>query len=141
MVGVTIQVSGNLQPAGYRVLVKFLGQRMGVRGLIRNLDDGSVEIFADAPEEVLEKFLKMIEIKGRPDDLFSLHVENVKVYREGEPGYRGPWRSYEALEIDYGEEDLRPIERNIAESLEWTRLYFMKLLSEIRDLRREFKGV
>ncbi len=68
----------------------------------------------------------------------SLHVERVEVYREGEPDYGGPWRSYRALEIDYGEEEPRPIEKDMAESLEWAKLYFTKLVSEFSDYRGEF---
>ena len=112
---------------------------MGVKGLIRNLEDGSVEIFAEAEEKVLDEFLKAIDIKGRPEDMLSLHVDRIEVYREGEPGYRGPWRSYDVFEIDYGEEKPRPIEKDMAESLEWAKLYFTKLVSEFGSLRGEFR--
>ena len=134
----TIRVFGNVQAVGYRALVKMIARRMGVKGLVRNLEDGSVEIFAEAEEKVLDQFLKAIEIKGRPEDLLSLHVDRIEVYREGEPRYRGPWRSYGVFEIDYGEEKPRPIEKDMAESLEWAKLYFTKLVSEFGGLRGEF---
>ena len=135
----TIRVFGNVQAVGYRALVKMIARRMGVKGLIRNLEDGSVEVFAEAEEKVLDEFLKAIDIKGRPEDLLSLHVDRIEVYREGEPGYRGPWRSYGVFEIDYGEEKPRPIEKDMAESLEWAKLYFTKLVSEFGSLRGEFR--
>ena len=135
----TVKVHGNVQAVGYRALVRAVARRLGVKGLVRNLEDGSVEIFAEAEARALERFLKLIEIKGRPDDLLSLHVDRVEVYREGEPGYRGPWRSYGIFEIDYGEEKPRPIEKDMAESLEWAKLYFTKLVSEFGGFRREFK--
>ena len=135
----TIRVFGNVQAVGYRALVKMIARRMGVKGLIRNLGDGSVEVFAEAEEKVLDEFLKAIDIKGRPEDLLSLHVDRIEVYREGEPGYRGPWRSYGVFEIDYGEEKPRPIEKDMAESLEWAKLYFTKLVSEFGSLRGEFR--
>ena len=135
----TIRVFGNVQAVGYRALVKMIARRMGVKGLIRNLEDGSVEVFAEAEEKVLDEFLKAINIKGRPEDLLSLHVDRIEVYREGEPGYRGPWRSYGVFEIDYGEEKPRPIEKDMAESLEWAKLYFTKLVSEFGSLRGEFR--
>jgi len=135
----TIRVFGNVQAVGYRALVKTIARRMGVKGLIRNLEDGSVEVFAEAEEKVLDEFLKAIDIKGRPEDLLSLHVDRIEVYKEGEPGYRGPWRSYGVFEIDYGEEKPRPIEKDMAESLEWAKLYFNKLVSEFGGLRGEFR--
>ena len=135
----TIRVFGNVQAVGYRALVKMIARRMGVKGLIRNLEDGSVEVFAEAEEKVLDEFLKAIDIKGRPEDLLSLHVDRIEVYKEGEPGYRGPWRSYGVFEIDYGEEKPRPIEKDMAESLEWAKLYFTKLVSEFGSLRGEFR--
>jgi len=135
----TIRVFGNVQAVGYRALVKMIARRMGVKGLIRNLEDGSVEIFAEAEENILDGFLKAIDVKGRPDDLLSPHVDRIEVCREGEPGYRGPWRSYGVFEIDYGEEKPRPIERDMAESLEWAKLYFTKLVSEFGNFREEFR--
>lgn len=134
----TVRVFGNVQAVGYRALVKFIARSLGVRGLVRNLDDGSVEVFAEANEEVLGRFVKIIDVKGRPEDILSLHVERVEVFREGEEGYRGPWRGYGAFEIDYGEEMPRAIEKDMAESLEWAKLYFTKLVSGFSDFRREF---
>jgi len=134
-----IHVHGNIQSAGYRVLVKNVARLMSVRGLVRNLEDGSVEVFAEAEEDALEKFLKAIDVKGRPGDMLSLDVDRIEVRREGEPGYTGPWRSYSLFEIDYGEEAIRPIEREMVESLEWAKLYFTKLVSEFTDYREEFR--
>jgi acylphosphatase len=134
-----IHIYGNIQGVGYRVFVKNVARLMNVRGLVRNLEDGSVEVFAEAEEDTLEKFLKAIDIKGRPGDMLSLNVERIEVRREGEPGYTGPWRTYSLFEIDYGEEAIRPIEREMVESLEWAKLYFTKLVSEFTDYRQEFR--
>ncbi len=70
-------------------MIRAVARRLGVKSLVRNLEDGSVEIFAEAGARALERFLNLIEIKGRSDDLLSLHVDRVEVYREGEPGYQG----------------------------------------------------
>lgn len=139
LVKANIKVYGNVQAVGYRVLVKSIARIMNVRGLARNLEDGSVEVFAEAEENTLEKFLKAINVKGRPEDILSLNVDRIEVRREGEPGYTGPWREYTLFEIDYGEEIVRPVEREIVESLEWAKLYFTKLVSEFTDYREEFR--
>jgi len=134
-----IRVYGNVQGVGYRALVKNIARILNVKGLVRNLENGFVEIFAEAEEEILNRFLKLINVKGRPDDILSLNVDRIEVVREGDPGYKGPWKQYSQFEIDYGEETVRPIERETVESLEWAKLYFTKLLSEFKELRNEFK--
>jgi len=139
LIKVNIHVYGNVQGIGYSVFVKNVARLMNVRGLVRDLEDGSVEIFAEAEGDVLERFLKAIDVKGRSGDVLSLNVEKIEVRREGEPGYTGPWRPYGLFEIDYGEEVARPVEREIVESLEWAKLYFTKLVSEFTDYRQEFR--
>jgi acylphosphatase len=135
----TMYVYGSVQAVGYRVYVKNVAALMGVRGLVRNLGNGSVEIFAEAERDVLERFIKAIDVKGRPGDILSLNVERLEVRLEGEPGYAGPWRKYTQFEIDYGEEIGRPVEREMVESLELAKLYFTKLITEFKDFREEFR--
>jgi acylphosphatase/predicted nucleic acid-binding Zn-ribbon protein len=135
----TMYVYGSVQAVGYRVYVKNVAALMGVRGLVRNRGDGSVEIFAEAERDVLERFIKAIDVKGRPGDILSLNVERLEVRLEGEPGYAGPWRKYTQFEIDYGEEIGRPVEREMVESLELAKLYFTKLITEFKDFREEFR--
>jgi acylphosphatase len=135
----TMYVYGSVQAVGYRVYVKNVAALMGVRGLVRNLGNGSVEIFAEAEKDVLERFIKAIDVKGRPGDILSLNVERLEVRLEGEPGYAGPWRKYTQFEIDYGEEIGRPVEREMVESLELAKLYFTKLITEFKDFREEFR--
>jgi len=132
-------VYGSVQAVGYGVYVKNVAALMGVRGLVRNREDGSVEIFAEAERDILERFIKAIDVKGRPGDILSLNVERLEVRLEGEPGYAGPWRKYTQFEIDYGEEIGRPVEREMVESLELAKLYFTKLITEFKDFREEFR--
>jgi acylphosphatase len=135
-----VYVYGSVLAVGYRVYVKNVAVMMGVRGLVRNLGDGSVEIFNEAEKkDVLEKFIKAVDVKSRPGDVLSLNVERVEVRWEGEPGYTGPWRRYTQFEIDYGEEITRPVDREMVESLELAKLYFTKLISEFKDFREEFR--
>jgi hypothetical protein len=89
--------------------------------------------------DVLDRFIKAIDVKGRQGDILSLNVERLEVRLEGEPGYAGPWRKYTQFEIDYGEEIGRPVEREMVESLELAKLYFTKLITEFKDFREEFR--
>ena len=131
-------VKGNVQGVGYRVLVKLFARRLRVSGLVRNLDDGSVEVFVDGSGQGIRSLLEAMEVKGRPEDPLSLHVDGVDVYWEGEPGYTEAWRGYSGFELDYGVEGLSPAEEETLESLEWSKLHFTGMS---RAFREELGGV
>jgi acylphosphatase len=40
------RVHGRVQGVGYRYFVQHAAARLGIRGWVRNLDDGSVEVYA-----------------------------------------------------------------------------------------------
>ncbi|HVS01174.1 MAG TPA: acylphosphatase [Thermoanaerobaculia bacterium] len=49
-------LSGRVQGVGFRYWARQSARALGVRGWIRNLPDGSVEVQAAAAPEVLERF-------------------------------------------------------------------------------------
>ena len=49
-------VRGRVQGVGYRYFALRTATELGVRGYVRNLDDGTVEVYAIGPEEVLSEF-------------------------------------------------------------------------------------
>ncbi len=49
-------VSGRVQGVGYRWFAQRAATELGVRGTVRNLRDGTVEVRAAAPPEVLAEF-------------------------------------------------------------------------------------
>jgi acylphosphatase len=50
-------VKGRVQGVGYRVFARESALRHGVAGWVRNLKDGTVEIYAEADELTLTEFL------------------------------------------------------------------------------------
>lgn len=52
---------GNVQGVGYRVTVKRHAETSGVRGIVRNLPDGTVEVYAQGSEEQLRNFFNKIQ--------------------------------------------------------------------------------
>jgi len=71
-------VSGNVQEAAYRVLVKSIARSMGITGFVRNLLDETVEIVCEAEPKTLEKFIKSIDRKGNPASPLDLNVVSIK---------------------------------------------------------------
>jgi acylphosphatase len=57
-------ISGNVQEAGCRVLVKTVARSMGIVGFVRNLLDETVELVCEGEPKTIERFLKAIDRKG-----------------------------------------------------------------------------
>lgn len=64
-VEVEITLTGKVQRAGLRAYIKNRAEEFGVRGLARNLDNGSVEVVAQGERKALEKFLEKVKL-GSP---------------------------------------------------------------------------
>jgi acylphosphatase len=118
MTKVTIIADGCIQGAGCRTLVKQVASQIGLKGLVRNLSNGQVEIFCEGQLPRINKLLKMINCKGRKNDVLSVYVESLTVRKEGENGYLGPWKQYVEFEICYGFEVESPVDRTLFECLE-----------------------
>ena len=54
-------IKGSVQGVGYRALSKHHADRLGVRGCVKNLSDGSVEIYAQGQPDALEAFVLTIK--------------------------------------------------------------------------------
>lgn len=66
--------TGRVQGVGFRQTVKDLATEIGLRGWVRNLDDGRVEMLAEGPEADLKLLL------GRLREQF--HIERMEVKEE-----------------------------------------------------------
>lgn len=114
-----IVVEGNVQGVGYRALIKQIARRMKIRGGVKNLDDGTVEIYCDTDKETFQKFKEAIEIKAKkPEDIFAINVEKIDVKFKGESGYISPEKELGLFELDYGEEAESAFEKANLERLE-----------------------
>ncbi len=66
-------VSGRVQGIGFRAFTEVEALVHGLKGYVRNLPDGTVEIIAEGDEKPLKKFLGSLE-NGNP----LARVENIK---------------------------------------------------------------
>ncbi len=58
-------VSGRVQGVNFRYYTQLTAHRLGARGWVRNLDDGSVEVVAEGTAAQLDKLLAFLR-KGPP---------------------------------------------------------------------------
>jgi acylphosphatase len=94
----TAYVSGKVQKVGYRARVMKIGQELGLKGLVQNLDDGRVWIMAEGEDDCLERFLKAIDIKNT-----IIRVDSIsKDFSEATGEHRGFCKV-----VDEGETDSR----------------------------------
>jgi len=79
-----IFVEGLVQGVGFRAYTKRIADSYGLRGWVRNLPDGRVEILVEGDDEVLGYFIRDI-LKGPP----AARVERVEIIKEApdEPIY------------------------------------------------------
>ncbi|MDB5309597.1 MAG: acylphosphatase [Gemmataceae bacterium] len=65
--------TGDVQGVGFRATAAGLARRHPVRGWVRNLADGRVELLADGPAEAVEAFLADVR------DRMAGHIETEEV--------------------------------------------------------------
>ncbi|KAF3362586.1 Acylphosphatase [Chlamydiales bacterium STE3] len=61
-----VLVSGRVQGVGFRYKTLSHAQRLGLKGFVRNLPNGKVEILAQGKEEDLKKLLLLLKTQVGP---------------------------------------------------------------------------
>jgi len=132
-----IVVDGIVQGVGYRALVKQVARQLGLKGIVRNLEDTKIEIFCEGPKDKIIDFLKKIDRKAKPEDILSIHVSDIKCFFEGDPNYKPAWKPYKGFEIDYGIEELSAFNEATLEDHEFGKLYFISFRDELKNFRQD----
>jgi len=70
---IQVYYSGKVQGIGFRFTAEHFAKAMGICGWVKNLNQGKVEIIAEAEENVLRDFLKKIH------DHFSLYIRDFDI--------------------------------------------------------------
>lgn len=76
-------IKGRVQGVGFRVTARQLAMALGIVGIVRNLADGSVEVYAQGRRQRVEellKALKMPEGPGKVSAIFSEEISPVNRY-------------------------------------------------------------
>ncbi|MCL7393439.1 MAG: acylphosphatase, partial [Thaumarchaeota archaeon] len=73
-----VRVYGRVQRVGYRRFVLDSAQELGLSGYVKNEKDGSVTVFAQGDEAILEKFIEMLKSPPPPAYVKSIDVKEAK---------------------------------------------------------------
>jgi acylphosphatase len=74
-VSVRIVVEGLVQGVGYRWYAARRAQALGVRGHVRNLYDGTVEVHASGDRSLLEELIRDLKIGPRSASVTDIKIE------------------------------------------------------------------
>ena len=69
-------LSGRVQGVGFRWRASQIGEMLGLTGWVRNLEDGSVEMEAEGPEEDIDRLLQMLQ-NDRDIDITGMRARTV----------------------------------------------------------------
>ena len=76
-----------MQGVNYRWAVQTAAKSFGIRGWVRNLDDGTVEILCESgTEKAYRDFLKAIEIKDKLRSVEKIQI--LEFSKNAEPEFR-----------------------------------------------------
>jgi acylphosphatase len=76
---VKVLVSGRVQGVYFRYFTQRKAKELGVVGSVRNLDDGRVEIIAQAEATTLQAFLRWCDKGPKTARVDSLHITELDV--------------------------------------------------------------
>nr|WP_257210542.1 acylphosphatase [Actinomyces ruminis] len=71
-------VSGRVQGVGFRWSCMEEGERLGLVGEVRNLDDGDVEVFAQGPADAVARMIAWLYHGPRWASVASVHVTDLR---------------------------------------------------------------
>jgi len=121
-----IIVEGDVQKVGYRDFVQKVARRLGVKGCVENLRDGSVQIVCEAEESVLESFLEEINVK---EDF--IRVEGIRVAEKTEA-----MGEFEFFEIKYSR-----LEDELGDRLGTAITYAAAMRRDVKEMHGDMKSM
>ncbi|MBA2368421.1 MAG: acylphosphatase [Candidatus Protochlamydia sp.] len=68
-------VKGNVQGIGFRALTRYRALDLGLKGQVRNLQDGTVEIYAQGSKKHLEELIERLKEETMPGQIEEASIE------------------------------------------------------------------
>ncbi len=132
-----IKVYGRVQRVGFRRFALDIAQELKLAGYVKNLEDGSVELFIQGDEEKLKYYIEKIRNAPQPIKVDNLVVE--------EQSYRSEIKFFKIIygelpdELQEGFGSMQTIFMNYWDEFKDYRSEFRDYRNEFKDFRNEFK--
>ena len=128
-----IIVKGNVQAVGFRALIKQFARNMRIKGSVKNLDDGTVEIYCECDEVIYDEFKKKIMKKAQdPEDPLQIDVTEIEEYKDDWKSFDGSRITY-PFDIIYEDTGIRPLEKDLLERSEMAILAMTSMNKSINN--------
>jgi len=75
---VRIYIEGTVQGIFFRAFVKENAERHNVKGFVRNLEDGRVEVFLEGNNEDVDKMIELCKIGPKHSNIKNVEVKDEK---------------------------------------------------------------
>jgi len=75
---VRVYVEGSVQGIFFRAFVKENAERHNVKGFVRNLEDGRIEIFLEGNNDDIDKMIELCKIGPKHSDIRNVEVKEEK---------------------------------------------------------------
>jgi acylphosphatase len=141
---VLVRIYGRVQRVGYRRFVLDTAQELGLTGYVKNEKDGSVTVFTQGDDAVVEKFIEMLKSPLQPAHVRSVDVKDARPRPALKYFAIKPSPLHEELQEGFGAmqtifTDYWGEFRNFVGEFRDYRQEFRDFRQEFRDFRQEFK--
>lgn len=70
-----VVIKGKVQGVGFRALTRRHAMILGIKGTVRNLEDGTVEIYAQGSKQQLEKLIQILKEETTPGQIQEASID------------------------------------------------------------------
>jgi len=148
---IRVSVRGRVQRVGYRRFILDLAQELGVSGYVKNLPDGSVELYAQGENTDLSRFIELVKSPPPPAHVTRFEIREAKpnprlklfriIYGRLTEELQEGFGAMQSIFLDYWGEfrSYREEFRDYREEFRDYRKEFRDFRDEFRDYRQEFR--
>ncbi|MGC8497619.1 MAG: acylphosphatase [Thermoplasmata archaeon] len=120
-------IEGDVQQIGFREHIKKEALKLKIKGSAKNLDDGSVEVYCDVSDLLLDQFKTLILA------YHDIEVTNIKIIKETDPEFQ-PDTDFKAFKVIRSEDE-------VAETLSVMTATGIAMNQEMKGMHQEMKGM
>lgn len=72
---IRLYISGNVQGVFFRSFIKEAAEKIGVKGFVRNLEDGRVEVFIEGAIDLVKKMMETCKKGPKHSQITSIEMK------------------------------------------------------------------